>query len=104
MEVTFKNFLFEISNLLNQTTEINTTRQLITAMDYQMKETYSVTAATEEMSSSLQEVAAYTGKVADGTNDAFKSVSESKNIIDKTLQLSKKLAHYIKKLLKKLTN
>lgn len=102
MEVTFKNFLFEISNLLNQTTEINTTRQLITAMDYQMKETYSVTAATEEMSSSLQEVAAYTGKVADGTNDAFKSVSESKNIIDKTLQLIEEVGALYKEVIKKI--
>src|SRR5690606_892154 len=55
-ESTLKKFLYEISGLLNNVTEIDTTHQLFERMNQQIEETHSVTAATEEMSASIQDV------------------------------------------------
>lgn len=85
MEKTIKNFLFGISDMLNHTTQLDTTRQLITSMDEQIAETHNVTAATEEMSASIQEVANHAVKVAEKTDEAVQSATESKEVVDKAL-------------------
>lgn len=85
MEETFKSFLFGISDMLNQMTQLDTTRQLISGMDKQIEESHSVTAATEEMSASIQEVANHAVKVAEGTDEAVQSAAHSKTIINEAL-------------------
>jgi len=85
MEETFKSFLFGVSDLLNHTTELDTTRQLIASMDRQMEESHSVTAATEEMSASIQEVANHAIRVAEGTDQAVQSADQSRVVIDSAL-------------------
>ncbi|KZE50496.1 chemotaxis protein [Brevibacillus parabrevis] len=85
MEETFKSFLFGISDMLNHMTQLDTTKQLISGMDEQIEESHSVTAATEEMSASIQEVANHAVKVAEGTDDAVHSAEQSKTIINAAL-------------------
>lgn len=85
MEETVKTFLFGVSDMLNQTTQLDTTKQLIFSMDRQKEESYSVSAATEEMSSSIQEVADNAVKVAEGTEQAVQSADQSKVVIDGAL-------------------
>src|SRR5690625_4171779 len=55
-ETTFKVFLHDVSGMLNNVTELDITQELIESMDKQIMEAHSVTAATEEMSSSIQDV------------------------------------------------
>ncbi|CAG7615855.1 hypothetical protein PAESOLCIP111_01834 [Paenibacillus solanacearum] len=85
MEDTFKSFLFGVSDMLNHMTQLDTTRQLIREMDKQMEETHSVSAATEEMSASILEVANYAIKVSEGTDEAVLSAEQSKRVINKAL-------------------
>lgn len=85
MEETLKSFLFGVSDLLNHTTRLDTTKQLIMSMDKQMEESYSVTAATEQMSASIQEVANHAVRVAEGTDEAVRSADQSKVEIDEAL-------------------
>lgn len=85
MEETVKTFLFGVSEMLNQTTQLDTTKKLILSMDRQKEESYSVSAATEEMSSSIQEVADNSVKVAEGTEQAVQSADQSKVVIDGAL-------------------
>ncbi|MDR7316152.1 methyl-accepting chemotaxis protein [Brevibacillus nitrificans] len=85
MEETFKSFLIGISDMLNQLTELDTTKQLITGMDKQIEESHSVTAATEEMSASIQEVAEHAGRVAERTDEAVQSAEQSKQVINSAL-------------------
>ncbi|MCA9725968.1 MAG: chemotaxis protein, partial [Kurthia sp.] len=66
MEATFNYFLYGVSDMLNEITDIDTTKQLINRMEKQIDETYNVTAATDQMSASIQEVANYSVKVAEG--------------------------------------
>lgn len=93
MEETVKHFLFDVSDMLNQTTGITTTKQLVTSMEKQIEETYSVTAATEEMGASIQEVSNYAVKVAEGTEDAVKTAIESKQVVDGALEDIQKVGH-----------
>ncbi|MDQ0155426.1 methyl-accepting chemotaxis protein [Robertmurraya andreesenii] len=93
MEETFKSFLFSVSDMLSETTGIDTTKQLITSMEKQLDETYSVTAATEEMSSSIQEVANYATKVAEGTDEAVQSAEDSKRVVDEALHGIQMVGH-----------
>jgi len=85
MEETFKSFLFGVSDMLNHMTQLDTTRQLITGMDAQIEESHSVTAATEEMGASIEEVANHAVRVAEGTEDAVQSAERSKQIINEAL-------------------
>lgn len=85
MEETFKSFLFGVSDMLNHMTQLDTTRQLITGMDAQIEESHSVTAATEEMGASIEEVANHAVRVAEGTDDAVQSAEHSKQIINTAL-------------------
>lgn len=84
MEHTFKHFLFGVSDMLNEITDIDTTKQLIYSMEKQMDETHNVTAATDQMSASIQEVANYAIKVAEGTDDAVQSAEKSRLAVDET--------------------
>ena len=86
MEETFKSLLFDVSEMLNETTSLDTTKQLISSMEKQMEETYIVTTATEELNSSIQEVASYAVKVAEGTDEAVQSADNSKRVVDETLE------------------
>lgn len=85
MEETFKGFLFGISNMLDDMTQIDSAKQLLMKTDQNIEETHSVTAATQEMSASIQEVAAHAVRVAEGTDEAVQSAERSKDIIDDTL-------------------
>lgn len=85
MEETFKSILFGISDMINHVTQLDTTKQLITAMDKQIEESHNVTAATQEMSASIQEVANHSIKVAEGTDEAVDSAEHSKTIINGAL-------------------
>lgn len=85
-ETTFKRFLYEISSMLNNVTELDITQDLIESMDEQMMEAHSVTAATEQMSSSIQEVSDHAVRVAEGTREAVESAENSQTVIDSALQ------------------
>ncbi|MGV3139025.1 methyl-accepting chemotaxis protein [Brevibacillus agri] len=93
MEETFKSFLFGISGMLNHMTQLDTTKQLISGMDEQIEESHSVTAATEEMSASIQEVANHAVKVAEGTDEAVQSAEQSKQIINAALGDIRQVGH-----------
>ncbi len=93
MEETFKSFLFGVSDMLNHTTGLDTTKKLISGMDKQIEESHSVTAATEEMSASIQEVAYNAIKVAEGTDEAVQSAVQSKDVIDKALADIQQVGH-----------
>ncbi|RXT07180.1 methyl-accepting chemotaxis protein [Ammoniphilus sp. CFH 90114] len=93
MEETFKSFLFGVSDMLNGTTSLDTTKQLIVSMDRQIEETHNVTAATEEMSASIQEVAEHSVKVAEGTEEAVRSAEQSKQVIDRALNDIQQVGH-----------
>ncbi|MBU5444792.1 methyl-accepting chemotaxis protein [Paenibacillus sp. MSJ-34] len=93
MEETFKSFLFGVSDLLNHTTQLDTTKQLIVSMDRQIEESYSVTAATEEMSASIHEVANHAVRVAEGTDQAVQSADQSKVVINDALDDISKIGH-----------
>lgn len=85
-EDTFKGFLHEISSVINDMTEIDLTADLIESMDEQMMEAHNVTAATEQMSSSIQEVSDHAVRVAEGTRDAVESAENSQQVINRALQ------------------
>lgn len=93
MEETFKSFLFGVSDLLNHTTQLDTTKQLIVSMDKQIEESFSVTAATEEMSASIHEVANHAVRVAEGTDQAVQSADQSKEVIDDALDDIGQIGH-----------
>ncbi|USG66275.1 methyl-accepting chemotaxis protein [Brevibacillus ruminantium] len=93
MEETFKSFLFGVSDMLNHMTQLDTTKQLITVMDQQIEECHSVTAATEEMSASIQEVANHAVKVAEVTDEAVQSAEQSKEVINRALEDIQKVGH-----------
>lgn len=86
MESTMRRYLFSISDLLNNMTEISTTKELLAGMDQQKGETLSVTTATEEMNASIQDVAVHATKVAENTEQAVTSVQKSQQVIDHALQ------------------
>lgn len=85
-ETTFKGFLHDVSNMLNNVTELDITQDLIESMDKQIMEAHSVTAATEEMSSSIQDVSDHAVRVAEGTRDAVEAAENSQKVIDNALQ------------------
>lgn len=86
MADTFKSFLFGISNTLNEVSQLETSKQLMDAMDNMNDESHSVSSATEEVSASILEVATHASKVAEGTDDAVSSAEESKQVVNDTLQ------------------
>lgn len=85
MEDTIKSFLFGVSDMLNHTTQLDSTKQLITGMDQQIEETRSVNMASEEIRASIQEVTNYAVKVAEGTDEAVQSAEKSKKVVGVTL-------------------
>lgn len=85
-ETTFNQFLHEISSMLNDVTGLDITQHLIEAMDEQIEETHSVTAATEEMSTSIQDVSNHAVRVAEGTEAAVQSAENSRKVIDEALR------------------
>ncbi len=82
-EDTLKKFLYHISDIIDETTAVDETKELIDGMNSQIEETENVTAATDEMSTSIQEVANYAMEAEKGTNEALQSVLKSKEIIEK---------------------
>ncbi len=86
MEETFKSFLFDVSDVLNDLTKLDTTKMLIAEMDKVVNGSQNITAATEEMSASVMEVADQSIKVAENTEEAVDSAAESKDIINKALE------------------
>ncbi|MFK2826935.1 methyl-accepting chemotaxis protein [Bacillus sp. B190/17] len=85
MEETFKAFLFGVSDMLNDVTQLNTTKQLITEMDNMIEASHNVTAAAEEVSASIMEVADHSIKVAEKTDEAVRSAEQSKQVINEAL-------------------
>lgn len=84
-ESTFRTFLFGISGMLNDMTQLDTTQHLIEGMNEQINETHSVTAATEEMSASIQDVSNHAVKVAENTEEAVQTAENSRQVIDEAL-------------------
>src|SRR5699024_2678719 len=84
-ESTFRSFLFDISDMLDETTQIDTTQLLIESMDKQIEETHNVTAATEQMSASIQDVSNHAVTVAEGTGEAVEAAEHSRKIIEEAL-------------------
>ncbi|KIL74207.1 methyl-accepting chemotaxis protein [Bacillus badius] len=93
MEETFKSFLFGVSDMLNDMTQLDTTKQLITEMDNIVKESHNVTAAAEEVSASIMEVADHSVKVAERTDEAVQSAEQSKQVINEALHDIQKVGH-----------
>lgn len=85
-ESTFRIFLHGVSGMLNDLTQLDTTQQLIEGMDNQIAETHSVTAATEEMTASIQDVANHAVRVAESTEEAVQTANNSREIIGEALQ------------------
>lgn len=92
-ESTFRTFLFGVSEMLNNMTELDTTQNLIEGMDEQISESHSVTAATEQMSASIQDVSNHAVKVAEGTEEAVQSAQNSRKVIDQALNDIKQVGH-----------
>lgn len=86
MEETFKSLLFGISDTLNYTTQLDTSKQLLTKMDNMNGESYSVSTATEQVSASIEEVANHSIEAAEATDDAVRSAEQSKKIVNSTLE------------------
>lgn len=84
-ESTFRTFLYDISSMLNEMTQLDSAQLLIQSMDNQIEETHSVTAATEQMSASIQDVSNHSVKVAEGTGEAVESAEHSRKIIEEAL-------------------
>lgn len=84
-ENTNKQLLFNVSHMLNHLTDIDTTKKLIYSMETQMDEIHSLTANTEEMHASIEEVASTIQKVAQGTNQAHDFAVKSQEVITDTL-------------------
>lgn len=101
MEHTFKQFLFGISDLINHTTELDTTRSLMMQMERQKEETHNVTVATEEMIASLQEVTNHAIKVSEGMDEAVSSILQSKQVIDEALDNIREIRSVYKTVLEK---
>lgn len=85
MEETFKSFLFGISKTLDYTTQLDTSKQLISEMNLMNEESHSVSSATEEMNASIFEVANYAVRVAEETDAAVQSAEDSRKIVNSTL-------------------
>lgn len=85
LEETIKSFLFRVSEMLDDTTQLETTKELIAAMSRQIEETHSVTAATDEMSASIQEVADHAVEVATGADQSVQAAERSQKVIDESL-------------------
>jgi len=84
-EESFRSYLHDVSEMLNNMTELDTTKRLVEGMDQQISETHSVTAATEEMSASIQDVSNHAVKVAEGTEEAVQAAETSRVVIDDAL-------------------
>ncbi|HLR69811.1 MAG TPA: globin-coupled sensor protein, partial [Pseudogracilibacillus sp.] len=85
-ESTFETFLSDISTLLNEITELDTTQALIEGAERQISETENVTGATEEMSASIQEVASHAEEVSRGAENALDRVAQSRQVVNEALQ------------------
>ncbi|TKI18390.1 chemotaxis protein, partial [Lysinibacillus sphaericus] len=100
MENTFKYFLNEVSDMLNDMMSLDTIKQLLSNMQKKIDETHSVTAATEEMSASIHGVANYAVEVAEGTDEAVHSAEESGKVVDETMEDIKQVGHVYGKIVK----
>src|SRR5699024_7560040 len=81
----FRTFLYGVSGMLEDLTQLDTTQQLIEGMENQISETHSVTAATEQMTASIQDVANHAVKVAESTEEAVQTANNSRGIIGEAL-------------------
>lgn len=102
MEEMFQGILYKVSDTLNYMTQLETTRKLIQGMDNLMDESHNVTSATQQMSASIEEVAAHSGQVAEQTEAGMQSVRESQVEIQQALkhilqvgQVYEQMAHRI---------
>lgn len=84
-ESTFRTFLHRISGIINGVTELDVSQSLIETMDEQMKEAHTISAATEEMSTSIQDVSHHTIKVAEETHSAVAVAQKGEEIINRAL-------------------
>lgn len=99
-ESTFRTFLFGVSQILDETTQLDASHHLIESMDSQIKESHSVTAATEQMSASIQDVSNHAVRVAEGTSEAVESAEQSQEIIETALNDIERVGHVYNDVLK----
>lgn len=86
MEETMKSFLFGISDMLNDVTQLDTAKHLIEKMENIVEASHSVSSSTEQVSASINEVANHAVKVAEGTEEAVTSAEKSKHVIHTALK------------------
>ncbi|MBM7647725.1 methyl-accepting chemotaxis protein [Bacillus ectoiniformans] len=75
----------EIGTLMDETTKIMFIKDLVHLLDKQNAEVQNSSAATEEMTASVNEVARSASKVADKTNESVKQAQESRQVISDAL-------------------
>src|SRR5699024_10433295 len=92
-ELTLRSFLFDVSSMLNDTTELDTTQHLMESMNKQIGEAQSVMAASEQMSASIQEVSNHSVRVAEGTEEAVQSAEHSQHVIGEALNDIEQVGH-----------
>lgn len=85
MESTFKSLLVGVSELVNHTTQIDSSKQLMSSMHTQMEASHNVTAATEQISASIQEVTGNAAKAAESAEHAVAFANESALVINDAL-------------------
>lgn len=84
-EDTNKYFFFRISEMVNKVTELDTTENLIKGVHEQIEVTHNVSAASEQMGTSIEEIAGSAVNVAENTDEAVRAAKESQKTISRSL-------------------
>lgn len=85
-EETLKRYLFDMSEIVDSVTELETTRELIVGMDVLISESRSVTSAAEEVSTSLVQMAGNAVGVSESTDKAVYAAEASQKVINEALE------------------
>lgn len=84
-EKMMENVVTEISNLIEANTKIMFMNDLIKRLDQQTVEIQTSTAASEELSASINDVARSASKISEKTTESVDNVANGKNTIEKAL-------------------
>ena len=85
IEDTDKYFMFRIGDMINQLTDLNTTKHLLNSMEQQINEIDKIQANAEEIFATIEEVSNNIEHVADETNKATKFAEQGQHVITSTL-------------------
>lgn len=84
-EKMLENVVTELTNLIDANTKIMYMKDLINRLDQQTLEIQTSTAATEQLSASIGEVANSSSQIAEKTTESVDNVANGKNTIEKAL-------------------